>query len=95
MENINTLYDQQKDLENQLERFYTYLQENTVTSTMASKALAIPQKNLTRFKRKLEIANRLWEVDYKYCEHTGHLAWYLSTNPNLKPFDNQLKMFLT
>lgn len=67
----------------QTQVFYTYLQEHTATASMVTAATGIPQKNICRFKRKLEKAGRLWQVDKKLCRHTGFKAWYLTTNPDL------------
>lgn len=95
----NSLNSQSKDNEkrhkSQLKRFYQYLQRNTVTCSMASKALKIPQKCLTRYKRSLEKSGLLWEVKKAYCEHTGFLAHYLTTNRDKAPIIKveQLKMF--
>lgn len=67
----------------QTQVFYTYLQEHTATASMVTAATGIPQKNICRFKRELEKAGRLWQVDKKLCKHTGFKAWYLTTNPDL------------
>ncbi len=72
---------------------YLYLLHTTATNQMVSVATGVPQKNLCRIKRELENSGRLWEVEYKPCEVTKHKAWYLSTNPDLRPNKNQLGLF--
>jgi hypothetical protein len=73
----------------QLKEFYHYLQNNIATASMVSKATGIPQKNLCRYKRDLELANRLWEIEKTVCKHTGFKAWYLTTDPAKAPRSNQ------
>jgi hypothetical protein len=82
-----------KDYESQKKTISHYLKNDTATASMVSAATGIPQKNICRYKRDLEISGRLWETEKGLCKHTGFRAWYLTTNENLAPFDNQLKMF--
>lgn len=84
---------QDKDYKSQLKTIFQYLQENVATATMISAATGIPQKNICRYKRDLEISGLLWEVEKKDCKQTGFKAWYLTTNLNRAPFDNQLYLF--
>jgi hypothetical protein len=81
------------DLKNQLKTIFLYLQENVATASMISEATGIPQKNICRFKRDLELSGRLWEIEKKLCKKTGFRAWYLTTDPLKAPFNNQLKLF--
>ncbi len=76
-----------------LKTIFHYLQEHIATASMISQATGIPQKNICRHKRDLEKSGRLWEIEKKHCRQTGFKAWYLTTNSNYAPFDNQLKMF--
>ena len=69
----------------QLNAIFQYLQEHIATASMVSDATGIPQKNICRYKRDLEKAGRLYEVEKKYCKITGFKAWYLTTNPELLP----------
>ena len=92
----NPLHKRQgKDTEfkSQLKTIFQYLQEQIATASMVSAATGIPQKNITRYKRDLEKAGRLWEIEKKLCKHTGFKAWYLTTNPEQAPFNNQLNLF--
>jgi hypothetical protein len=77
----------------QLKLVYYYLKDNTATASMVTKATGVTQKNICRYKRTLERAGRLWEVEKKRCRHTGCKAWYLTTNENKAPMNNQLRLF--
>lgn len=78
--------DRLKDLfKTQEKTIFHYLQNHIATATMVSNATGIPQKNICRYKRDLEQRDLLFEVEKKICEVTGFRAWFLSTNPNLKP----------
>lgn len=82
------------DFVNQLKTIFHYLQNHVATASMVSDATGIPQKNICRYKRDLEKAGRLWEIEKKLCETTGFKAWYLTTNRDLTPIDNnQLTLF--
>lgn len=81
------------DFKSQLKTIFHYLQEHIATASMVSAATGIPQKNICRYKRDLEKARRLWETEKKLCKQTGFKAWYLTTNPEQAPFNNQLKLF--
>jgi hypothetical protein len=80
-------------VKNQLLRFYEYLFENIATASMVTDATGIPQKCLTRYKRDLEKNGKLFELEKKHCRKTGFRAWYLTTNPQLMPTNNQLNLF--
>jgi len=82
-----------KALKSQLKTIFKYLQCHIATASMVSKATGIPQKNICRYKRDLEKTGRLWEIEKKLCKETGFKAWYLTTNHDLIPPSNQLKMF--
>lgn len=94
--NSNPLHKRQgqdTDFKVQLKTIFHYLQEHTATASMVSAITRIPQKNICRYKRDLEKAGRLWETEKKLCKQTGFKAWYLTTNPDKAPFNNQLKIF--
>lgn len=74
-------------------RFKKYLEKQTVSCSMASKALKIAQKCCTRYKRDLEKNSQLWQVKKAKCKITGHIVWFLSCNPNCKHHDIQLTLF--
>lgn len=81
------------DFTTQLKTIFQYLQEHIATASMVSAATGIPQKNICRFKRDLELSGKLWEVEKKLCKHTGFRAWYLTTNPDFAPYNNQMSLF--
>lgn len=81
------------DFKSQLKTIFQYLQEHIATASMVSAETGIPQKNICRYKRDLEKAGRLWEIEKKLCKKTGFKAWYLTTNPEQAPFNNQLNLF--
>ena len=94
--NKNPLHKRQgkdMDFKSQLITIFEYLQGHIATASMVSAATGIPQKNITRYKRDLEKAGRLWEIEKKLCEKTGFKAWYLTTNPESAAFNNQLNLF--
>ena len=84
---------QDKDNRTQKSIVNQYLQEHIATASMVSVATGIPQKNITRYKRDLELLGRLWETEKKICKETGFKAWFLTTNLNMIPYSNQLKLF--
>ncbi|MDA7803451.1 hypothetical protein N8987_02590 [Crocinitomix sp.] len=90
------LFSDNKDkaYKTQLQTIFHYLLENVATASMIAESTGIPHKNITRYKRDLEISCRLWETEKRFCQLTGHKAWYLTTNPEHRPENNQLKMFL-
>jgi hypothetical protein len=77
----------------QLQIMYEYLKKNIATASMVSAATGVPQKCITRYKRKLEKAGLLWEIEENFCKKTGLKAWYLTTNPDLISISSQLKLF--
>lgn len=82
-----------KSFKTQIKTIFEYLKENTATASMVTEATGIPQKCICRYKRDLEKQGLLYEVVKKHCKFTGFRAWYLTTNPELFPKSNQLKMF--
>lgn len=92
--NPNKRQDKNKGFEPQIRTIFNYLQNNIVTASMVSEATGIPHKNITRYKRDLEKLGRLFEVEKKPCKKTGFKAWYLSTNSENNPANNQLKLFV-
>lgn len=84
--------NKEQSFNTQLITIFEYLHKNIATASMVSEATGIPQKNICRYKRDLENAGRLYEVEKKLCKKTGFRAWYLSTNPKNKPYTNQLTL---
>lgn len=82
-----------KTKQNQLQTIFAYLQEHVATASMVAEATGVPQKNICRYKRDLELAGRLKELRKTHCHQTGFKAWYLTTNPDLFPPGAQLSLF--
>jgi hypothetical protein len=78
---------------NEQKRYFEYLKTNVATNSMVTEAIGILQKNLTRYKRTFEDAGLLYELYKGICKKTKRRATYLTTNPDLIPKSNQLKMF--
>ena len=77
--------DKSNTRQTQLQTIFRYLQKHSATASMVTDATGIPQKCITRYKRDLEKAGRLWEIEKKQCKKTGFKAWYLTTNPDNAP----------
>jgi len=69
----------------QLQTIFHFLRNNIATASMVAAATGVPQKNICRYKRDLEKAGRLWELERKLCKKTGFKAWYLTTDPDKVP----------
>lgn len=74
------------DFNTQTKIIFFYLLKHIATNTMLSVATGIPQKNICRIKRNLEIAGKLQEVERKLCKVTNKRASYLTTNKTLFKF---------
>lgn len=93
----HSLTSHSKDEDNltQLKTIFHYLSKHVATASMVAEATGIYQKNICRYKRDLEKAERLWEIEKKLCKKTGFRAWYLTTNPDKAPKQKltQTKLF--
>lgn len=69
----------------QLQTIFEYLQKHIATASMVADVTGIYQKNICRYKRDLEKAGRIWELEKKQCKKTGFKAWYLTTDPDKAP----------
>ena len=79
---------------NQLKTIFQYLQHHVATASLVTDATGVPQKCITRYKRDLEKAGRLWELVKYTCKKTGFRAWYLTTDPDKAPQrPTQLNLF--
>jgi len=70
-----------------------FLKDHTATASMVASKTGIPQKNICRYKRNLEKLGLLWELRKLPCKKTGFRAWFLTTNPENIPTNNQLSLF--
>lgn len=89
----NKRQNKDKVFKSQLKTIFQYLQEHIATASMVSAETGVPQKNICRYKRDLEKAGKIWEIEKKECKKTGFKAWYLTTNPELIPDNPQLNLF--
>lgn len=80
------------DRNTQLKTIFQYLRDHVATASMVEEATGVHQKCITRYKRDLEKAGRLWEVKRDYCKRTGFKAWFLTTNPDNNPDNNQFRL---
>ena len=71
--------------ENQLQTIFHFLKDHVATASMVSEATLVPQKCITRYKRDLEKAGMLWEIEKKDCQKTGFKAWYITCDPSKAP----------
>ena len=90
---FNWKHYKDKAFTTQLKTIFQYLKDHTATASMVEDATGVPQKNICRYKRDLEKAGRLSEIEKKPCKSTGFKAWYLTTNPKLFPKSNQYRLF--
>jgi len=77
----------------QVQILLNYLQNHVATASMISEATGIPQKNICRYKRKLEKEGRLLVVYKSRCKLTRRLACYLSLDKNEFQLFKQLTLF--
>lgn len=78
----------------QLQTIFTYLKTHIATASMVTEATGVPQKCITRYKRDLEKAGRLWEIEKSTCKQTGFKAWYLTTDETKVPEKSQPQLNL-
>lgn len=90
-----TSHTKDKDKLTQLKTIFHYLSTHVATASMVADATGIYQKNICRYKRDLQKADRLWEIEKKLCKKTGFRAWYLTTDPGkaAKQKSTQTKLF--
>ncbi len=78
---------------NQLQTIFQYLKKYTAITSMVADATGVPQKCITRYKRDLEKAGRLWEIKKTICKKTRFKAWYLTTDETKAAINSQLNFF--
>lgn len=77
------------NFQTQKRKYLALLRKKSVTNTMASEILNIPQKNLCRFKRELEDKGMLAVICIQKCRITGEKAQYLTADPFLMLFASE------
>lgn len=78
---------------NQLKRTELYFKEFTATRYMAAVDTGINRANICRYIATLKKSNSIAIVKRDKCQISGCTAQYLTTNPELFPSDNQLKLW--
>lgn len=75
-----------KDSRSELKILYDFLSTRCLTARQCSEILKIRLPNLTRYKRDLECAGRLWVVKIGICPRSKEPGvQFISTNPELIP----------
>lgn len=73
---------------------FDYLQTHVASASMITNATGVPQKCVTRYKRKFERMGLLKQIKRDRCKITGRIVWYLTTNKKLFPkYSLQLTLF--
>ena len=62
---LNNRQGKDKDSNSQIKTIFLFLQDHIATASMVSDSTVIPQKNICRYKRDLEKAGLLWEIEKK------------------------------
>ena len=93
---VPPFFQQDKDKSdfNQLQTIFSFLKDHVATASMVTEATGIAQKNICRYKRDLEKADMLWEIEKKDCQKTGYKAWYLTTDRTLAPVRKAIQLSL-
>lgn len=82
---FSTLQGENKHIPNQLQTIFQYLKNHVATASMVTAATGVAQKSITRYKRDLQKADKLWEIRKDACMITGYKAWYITTDRNKAP----------
>lgn len=62
---------------------FDYLLTHVASASMVTDGTGVPQKCVTRYKRKFERMGLLKQVKRDRCKITGRMVWYLTTNKDL------------
>ncbi|TBW28279.1 hypothetical protein [Gramella sp. KN1008] len=80
--------------DNQFKRFYKALKIKSLTMLEAEKLTGIRRENICRYVSELKAQNKIAVRKIRRCSITGYpYVQELTTNPDLFPQSNQLKMF--
>ncbi|MBK9671952.1 MAG: hypothetical protein IPO70_06810 [Bacteroidetes bacterium] len=77
----------------QLNKVYWAFFENPKTMKEADKFTGVMRENICRYCRTLRLQGKLYKVCKRVCAVTKHKAIAWTTNPDLIPPSNQLKLF--
>lgn len=81
-----------EDFRTKMEQVSDFLKDKVATGSMIEQGTGVHHKSVTWIKCILEESGNLWEVYRGPCKVTKRMAWYLTTNPELRPPDNQCKL---
>lgn len=82
-----------KHTKDQFKNTFDCFFNGALTMKQVSVILEIDRANICRYCAKLRKSNRIGLVKMGYCPITKHRAGFYTTNPELFPVTNQLKMF--
>ena len=85
--------DKGNHFDNQLKVLEQYFKENTVSRYMAAIDTGIPIQNVCRYIAMLYDMDLIAVIRKDKCQISGEIVQFLSTNPELFPNDNQLKLW--
>lgn len=90
---IDSLNNFDHDNNNQLAIVYNAFYHGPKTMYEVDVETGIERANICRYVSTLRESDRIFVVGKRRCKVSGHYAFELSTNPELKPEDNQFKLF--
>ena len=89
----NSKSNKDSHFQNEYLKVYQYLYQTSATRKEVSVALKIDRANICWYVGKLRKSDRVWVIRKKRCSYTRHIVEEITCNPDLKPDDNQLKLF--
>jgi hypothetical protein len=92
-QSLEAFQESERLLENQIKRVHASFWERPKTMLEVAKELGIERANICWFCKSFREGGNLYPVKMKVCSISKHWATALSTNPEYKPEDNQLKLF--
>jgi hypothetical protein len=78
----------------QYHRLFLYYKENKASRYMASVETGIPIQNICRYVGMMFDRGVIAVIRKDKCHISGEIVEFLSTNPELFPKDNQLKLWV-
>lgn len=87
------IQDEDKYFQSQASVIFQSFFKSPKTMKMVEVETGIDRANICRRVSELRELKKIAIVETKLCEITKHRAGYLTTNPELFPKDNQLKLF--
>lgn len=82
-----------KEFQSQADTIYHSFFEKPKTMKMVDVETGIDRANICREVSRLRDSGKIEVVKISLCKITRHRAGYLTTNPELFPRNNQLKLF--